>query len=222
MLRKLIENFEKLLKADKERISRIHCVNGRPIDCIEVFNAPKSFVTWLWVRWFDKYSVKPWWVWESIRFVSKQLNKNDIILEDGSGMSTLWLASRCANITSLETSKSWALRIQEYAASTQLNNIRIVESASNAVLGEFTKQLANINPTTVVIDGVTRRVDLLLATLREGANVRLIIYDNVDRAEDQDAYKLIEKSSNWQTHVFRGFAPGLLHANETAVFIKQV
>ena len=49
----------------------------------------------------------PWLTPEAIRLLDSMLRPSDIGAEFGSGRSTLWLARRCAHLTSVEHDEAW-------------------------------------------------------------------------------------------------------------------
>ena len=53
----------------------------------------------------------PWLTREAIRLLDSMLRPSDIGAEFGSGRSTLWLARRCAQLTSVEHDSRWHSRV---------------------------------------------------------------------------------------------------------------
>jgi predicted O-methyltransferase YrrM len=53
----------------------------------------------------------PWLTPEAIRLLDSMLRPSDIGAEFGSGRSTLWLARRCAHLTSAEHDEQWHARV---------------------------------------------------------------------------------------------------------------
>ena len=72
----------------------------------------------------------------------------------------------------------------------------------------------------VVIDGPGDRIYLLREILSMQRLPRIIIYDNTDRAQDRSAFE-IAGAVGYIAHSFCGFAPALMHATETTIFIRN-
>jgi len=175
--------------------------------------------TWMRARLTGRRIVKPWWVWNAIRFVGRELRSTDRVLEVGSGYSTIWLAQRCAKVVSIEESPQWRASVEQNAQLHGLTNIRVESGDSLQLFQEIVPQ---DRWDVVVIDGPNNRMPIfrhLLSEQREKLP-RMVIYDNTDRLQDRDASSLPE-ASNYQAKSFRGFGPQTVHALETTVFLKK-
>lgn len=206
---------EKFIRADDTRPSRFHCSNGRLVGFRGFLLLPASVITWLGYKLFRYRPLAPWWVWQSIWFIRKHVNRNDLILEDGSGMSTLWMAARCRSIVSVETSDVWRKLVMDRAKAMGLSNIEIHLGDS---INCFADLLAKFTSNVVVIDGPGDRRKLFDIVLQKGSP-RLIIYDNSDRQQDIGIVK-IAKEAGYVGYVFIGFSPTSLHASQTTVFLR--
>ncbi len=205
----------KIIRGDDTRPSRFHCSNGKLVGFQGFLWFPASVITWLGYKLFHYRPLAPWWVWQSIWFVRKHVNKDDLILEDGSGISTLWLAVHCKSVVSVETANIWRELVMDRALSMGLSNIDIHLGDSIKCFSDF---LTESMPSVVVIDGPGDRKKLFDIVL-QAASPRLIIYDNSDRKQDIGILE-IAKRGGYKGYEFIGFAPTQLHANQTTVFMK--
>jgi len=58
------------------------------------------------------YRKAPLWSKEAVKFAEKLLRETDSVLEFGSGRSTIWFASICKNVVSIEHDKKWVEKVQ--------------------------------------------------------------------------------------------------------------
>ncbi len=217
--------LEKLIRADESRPSRFHTQAGEFCGWREFPNLLPSIHSWLSFRLTGHRSVYPWWTWEAIRFVEKNLRKTDRVLEAGAGYSSLWLAERCRAVQSIENSEGWSQRIRSEAARRGSSNLEIVEAEdAPAAFAKLMQQaIADGKPyDVVVIDSPGDRTRMLetLSEVESAIAPRLIVYDNTDRVDDRNAV-LAFQSHCYETYQFRGFGPQLVHAWETTVFLKR-
>jgi predicted O-methyltransferase YrrM len=130
----------------------------------------------------------PWLTPEATRLLGSMLRPSDIGIEFGSGRSTLWLAQRCAHLTSVEHDETWHIRVASAQAAEGITDVDYQCRRSDApyaagdqssyaqvarLLGEETIDFA-------LVDGIYRDyVTLfLLPKLRVGG---LLVIDNVNR-----------------------------------------
>ena len=208
----------KLIRGDALRPSRLH--TEAHIFC-GLDALPGLFPagwTWMRARLTGHRIVKPWWVWNAIRFVERELRPTDRVLEVGSGYSTIWLAQRCAKVVSIEESPQWRAHVEQNAQLHGLTNIKLESGGS---LQLFRQMLSQNRWDVVVIDGPNDRLEIFRHLLSDQPekHPRMVIYDNTDRLKDREAPSLSE-ANNYCVKTFRGFAPQTVHATETAVFLK--
>ncbi|MDY6828721.1 MAG: hypothetical protein SV583_05035 [Pseudomonadota bacterium] len=217
--------LEKLVRADELRPSRLHTQAGEFCGWGQLPRLLPSAWTWLNFRLTGHRAVAPWWTWEAIRFVEKEVRKTDRILEAGAGYSSLWLAERCRAIRSIESLAAWNRRLRSEAAARGLLNLEIVEAqdTSAAFARMMTEAIADGEPyDVVVIDSAGDRTSMfrMLGEVALTIAPRLIVYDNTDRIDDRSAVSAFQNPS-YQKHLFRGFGPQLVHAWETTVLLKR-
>ncbi len=65
----------------------------------------------------------PWIAYSAIKAIKKQINKDSLVLEFGSGMSTLWFQERVKHIFSVEDNKEWFEKINSIILRKKIINI---------------------------------------------------------------------------------------------------
>ena len=69
---------------------------------------------------------KPWLPEEAIVFLNQLLNRNSVVLEFGSGNSTLWLAKRAAKVVSYEHDREWWEKAAEKIWDSGIVNVMLI------------------------------------------------------------------------------------------------
>ena len=206
--------IEKLWRSDELRPTRFHTQDGRLVGVRGLLEFPASLLSYGLLRVFGFRFGIPWWTWSAIAFVGRRLTSKDGVLEDGSGMSTLWLARRCARVVSFEESPEWRAEVLSRASALRLTNVSVLTGNSAALLQEVTRQ---DDFSVIVVDGPGDRLALFDAILRLDHVPRIVIFDNSDRP-DNHAAKQMAQQSGYLVKSFRGFPPTLVNATETSVF----
>lgn len=125
----------------------------------------------------------PWLTADAVHFLNAWLRPSDRCLEWGSGRSTKWLASRAANVVSIEHDKAWAERVAEQVASLRHVSVRLVDI--DDIEGYADPQNAAAVDLALV-DGVHRDRCALTAVDRVLAG-GVIVVDNVERYLPSDS-----------------------------------
>ena len=175
----------------------------------------------------------PWWTFDAIDVVDDFLRTRPQarVLEWGSGASTLWLASRVAEVASIEHDVAWGGRMARELSARDLDTVHLlvveprrrpggITSAKPGFEGlDFTAYADAIDRVDgefdlVVIDGRAREACLVRALdrLAEGG---LIVFDNVDRARYRDAIEAL--GPRLRVTWTRGVTPSLPYPTRTAV-----
>lgn len=177
----------------------------------------------------------PWWTYRAISEVEEFLLKRPSarVFEFGSGASTLWLARRAGQLTSVEHDAAWYRRVQaalvaqEEAAHVDLRYIApdtsphpdpLYRSAKAGAKGtSFSEYACSVEATDepfdlIVIDGRARPACLrhALGHLAPGG---LIVFDNSHRIRYYDAIA----ASGLAAQRFKGLAPALPYPDETTL-----
>lgn len=206
--------FTKIIISDDKRPTRFHTQNGQLIDLRGWLELPMTGLTYAVYKSFGYRPSLPWWTLSAIQFVRGNLVPQDCVLEDGSGMSTLWLARRCTRVVSVEQSAEWFREVESRAYADRSENIELVHGEA---LPAFVTAAQEGLFTVIVIDGLGNRLQLLKVALSGKKLPRMIIYDNSDREQDQEGEALARKAG-YDVYAFRGFAPTMVAATQTSVF----
>ncbi len=66
---------------------------------------------------------EPWIAPGAVAFCESYLNRSQVVLEWGSGRSTLWFAKRSKHLTSVEHAESWYNRISQQINEARITNV---------------------------------------------------------------------------------------------------
>lgn len=102
----------KIWKADNERISRFHDGEGGLITPMDLLQLPRRILESLDAK-RGKFADEPWWPPKATVAIRSLIEPNWSVMEFGSGMSTLWLAPKVAQIVSVEHNRDWADRTRK-------------------------------------------------------------------------------------------------------------
>jgi hypothetical protein len=203
--------FERIYRADESRKSRFHTASGSL--CVNPFELVSAFATTLSRVAFGHLVERPWLVGKAVPDIAKHV-QGAHVYEYGAGMSTLWFSGRAASVISVESNGEWAKRINaELAARGKPPVILLTDPESYARYIASTDGLFDI----IVVDGINRRrcVEESVPKLRKGG---LLVLDNTDTQIDLVPAALA--SGAFEVKRYCGYAPGVLHPNETSVLTK--
>jgi precorrin-6B methylase 2 len=208
--------FTKIIRGDEVRPTRLHTEAGTFTGLAALPGLIPAALSWVRYRTNGYYSLRPWWVWDAIRFVEQHLQHDDRVLEVGSGYSSLWLAQRCREVLSIEESLAWKERVDAEARRFGLTDVKLLNGDSREL---FTRYFGNEEWEVVVIDGPRDRLSIFHDLVACASKPRLIVYDDTDKMENRAVLQTSIKG--YQANVFRGFKPQTVHACETTVFIRE-
>jgi predicted O-methyltransferase YrrM len=130
----------------------------------------------------------PWLTPEAIRLLDSMLRPSDIGAEFGSGRSTLWLARRCAHLTSTEHDEAWYARVSGTLAGEGITHVDYQchprdepdATGDRSAYAQVAQFLGDESIDFALVDGLYRDyVTLfLLPKIRPGG---MLIIDNVNR-----------------------------------------
>lgn len=119
-----------------------------------------SFLQALQRKSLGRYPELPWIPFRAISALSKVCRKDWKVVEIGGGMSTLWLAERCGEVTTIEASERWHEKLSQLLAYRKITNVRLRYESRGERMCEF----AGIDDGAVdllVIDGGPRETCLI-------------------------------------------------------------
>jgi predicted O-methyltransferase YrrM len=130
----------------------------------------------------------PWLAPEAIRFLETFLRPTDKGLEFGSGRSTLWFASRVAQLTSVEHNQKWYSIVNENLQNKNIKNVsyHYFPKTENDPSGKDSAYVHVVDSITaasldfILIDG-TYRSQCVLRSIPLLASGGILIIDNVNK-----------------------------------------
>jgi SAM-dependent methyltransferase len=123
--------FEKILRGDGLRKSRFHDEKGNRIHPSLLWrHAGPALITHLSRLVLGYRPALPWICYGGIDFLTNRLGPESRVLEFGSGMSTVWYASRARQVCSVEDYRPWFEKVRGLVKSRGLDNVhyRFAES----------------------------------------------------------------------------------------------
>lgn len=153
----------------------------------------------------------PWITYSAIHFLDARVTDTMRVFEYGAGNSTKWWATRAAHVTSVEHDHDWVSQLTDLPDSVALLERALGEGYTEAIEGRGPFEV-------VVIDG-RNRVASTRTSLAELADQGVIVFDNSDRPDYQEAYELLA-SEGFLRLDFRGFGPINPYIWTTSVFYR--
>lgn len=131
----------------------------------------------------------PWLVAGAISLLETWLRKDDVVVEFGSGRSTLWLAARVARVISVEHDPGWHARVTAQLEAAEVSNVEYHHAAIASGDRPELQEEAYLRPATealagsvdmVLVDGILRDAAAVWALehVRRGG---IVVIDNVNR-----------------------------------------
>jgi predicted O-methyltransferase YrrM len=130
----------------------------------------------------------PWLADGANEFLQTYIRPSDVVLEFGSGRSTIWLASCVSQLVSVESSPDWYRKVSDLLAQKNLRNVDYyyLEGDQNdthaieaAIVG-ITSQYEDNKFDFILVDGVCRDICTResIRILRPGG---ILVIDNINR-----------------------------------------
>ena len=158
----------------------------------------------------------PWYTYPAIEYLSHIDFSDRKVLEYGSGSSTLWWASRCGELVSIESNPGWYERTQKVVDTQKQVSYRL-ETREDIYVQQDYIESANV----IVIDGVHRSkcVDWMIKSIdHDSRNANMLIFDNADWYPN--SIRRLRESLDWIQADFHGFGPINDYSWTTSVFIN--
>jgi predicted O-methyltransferase YrrM len=139
--------------------------------------------------WERRHPDAPWLVAEAVSLLETWLRKGDVVVEFGSGRSTLWLAARVARVISIEHDRSWYARVEAQLEKANLHNVEYHYVEIPAAVDANVQAAAYLQPVNqvlvepadmILVDGILRDAAAMWALehVRRGG---IVVIDNVNR-----------------------------------------
>lgn len=124
----------------------------------------------------------PWIVVESAEKINETIKDSDIVLEVGTGGSTIFFAKRVKNVTAIETSKDWFSSVEDKMNREGISNVKYVYVYTEDVICDLIKNeyFEDVTIFSVDTQGGYNRSAILNAFLQKGIskNLRMVVLDN--------------------------------------------
>jgi len=178
--------IERLVRADPWRRSRFHDMRGNAIGTGAAMDVPRV-LAWSALReLLGRRPALPWIPYDAIRRIASRLRPDAQVLEFGAGMSTLWFASRCAFVHSIEADASWHELVAARLAKEGRTNVRLELRSEEEEFAQF-EEYADGRFDLVMVDGSWRRTSMV-AALRLVKPDGAMYLDNTDFDAQWDWY----------------------------------
>lgn len=169
---------EKILRGSPHRISRFHNEKGDLVDPAGFLHAPRAFGTAAMKALFGFRPRRPMISYRATRVIAGRLTPESVVVEFGSGMSTLWFARRCRSLLSIEDDSYWHALVERRLRSDGASHVRY-ELRSAATYSQV-HDLPDASVDFVLVDGSQRArcITAILPKIRAGGALYL---DNSDK-----------------------------------------
>lgn len=161
----------------------------------------------------------PWYTYPCIEFLKHRSYQNKRVLEFGAGNSTLWWASKAAQVVSFEGDPKWFKNIEKKLASFSNIELYLVPESSPAVcLEAINKVLSDKSDVLfdiVIIDGLWRDALVEIAA-QKVSQTGIIICDNSEGYGFYEAFK----NCNFLRADFFGHAPCVILPHCTSIYFR--
>ena len=135
---------------------------------------------------------------ETIGFMEEVLNKKSVVLEFGSGRSTIWFAKIVKEIITHENSLAWFYFVTESANQEGLQNIRLIFDSKYWSLGDWGKAFD-----LILIDG-KKRLQCAMRSIPFLKSGGYVVLDNAEFRKNQPAVEFLN-SLGWESKQLGGF-----------------
>jgi hypothetical protein len=100
--------------------------------------------------------VQPWFTHSALDEIQEWGLHEKVVLEWGGGHSSLWWATRCRHVYTIESDLEWCQWIAAQAAERKIKNIAIFHREFESSVSAYLQIPRGCRPDIVVIDGATR------------------------------------------------------------------
>lgn len=203
--------IERICRADESRKSRFHTASG--VLCANPLELAYAASTALSRTMFGILVKRPWLVGKALPIIESHVH-GARVFEYGAGMSTLWFSSKAAFVSSVESNTAWAQRINTILTAAGRPPV-VLQTDPEA----YAQQIHSIEGLfdIILVDGINRQrcAEESVPRLREGG---LLVLDNTDINTSLVPTALA--AGNFEVKKYSGYAPGVLHPNETSILTK--
>ncbi|MGA2271724.1 MAG: glycosyltransferase [Opitutaceae bacterium] len=212
----------KFLKAgSRARRSRFHTARGDVLPLSAVLYLPATVWLMFLPRLMRWRPTRPWIPFSAVRAIARRLTPASMVLEVGSGMSTLWLARRCARLVSLEADELWFKRIGELLRRRGHRHVDLRYRWKADELCDFS-EFPTASLDLVIVDGGPREQCLraALPKVRPGGAVYV---DNTDEpsisGQCREYLQETAGKTGGRLYYYRDFSPGNFFVSEGILLV---
>lgn len=152
------------------------------------------------LEWWEAWDQGvPWLIMSAVDYLDELIKPSFSVFEWGSGASTVWLAKKVSQVTSVEHTKKWYERLSKRLEEEGLANVTLhflpMDKYVEAILG-YPDDAFDL----IMIDGRQRVRCIESARLRLKPS-GILVLDNAERARYQTGIALL---AQWDRRDFRG------------------
>jgi predicted O-methyltransferase YrrM len=168
----------------KYRKSRFHDEKGNLIPFMRLIkNGMKALYSFILLKLFNRRPILPWISYDAIVALKKIIRKNHIILEFGSGYSTLWLSGIAGKVYSVEDNPEWYKILSDQIKRRGIDNIQLFYR-NKEEFANFPDEIMN-TPDMILVDG-SNRGECMAKAITRIAPDGIIYLDNSDKGMHDD------------------------------------
>lgn len=205
--------WKRLLTGDTLRKTRLHTMSGNLVTAEALRFLPRALLSTLLRKGFGYLGHSPWLGYRATARLDHLIQKDWIVLEFGSGMSSLFFAARCLRLISVESDPAWHGEITKRLAAEGLRNVdyRLRDPTNYVDHPDIPDRSVDL----VVVDGIRRDLEAA-AALHKVKPGGYVLYDNSDVPwpEYQQARRLLLAAAQ-DVEVFNDFYPFHVQVNES-------
>jgi hypothetical protein len=217
-----MNRIEQILRADQSRRTRFH--DGK--DRLHLsWDLPRALWTTVARRAFGHYPSLPWLTYPAIAEL-RQIVRGRRVFEFGAGTSTKWFSRHAAEVVSVENDPVWYERLRKDLSGR--SNLTLIYCDSEY---EFINEISRHEAFDIyLIDCVSRpeynlntenlRITALESSVLHGLKTSIYVIDNTDVSPRLDE-RLLQLAGARTVSRLAGWAPGILHPNETTILSGQ-
>lgn len=198
------------------RRSRWRTAEGITLKPSEWLSLPQAGLRWILLNTLGRRVERPWIPPAATRALAEHLTPQARVLEIGAGNSTLWLAPRCAALTSFESDQAWFEAMRAKLAARNLAHVDLQYRWVAHEMADFSF-LPDASLDLCLVDGGPRLecAQAAVPKLKPGGWLYL---DNADTNLDAKQFLLdLARQNRCSLRFHRGFPPACLYVTEGIV-----
>ncbi len=155
----------------------------------------------------------PWFTYAAIEFLKERIPEDVTVFEYGSGMGTLWWASKVKQVDVVEDDEKW-MKMIEPKLSGNVNIMHRTPDNTYSSAIEESKSKYDV----IIVDGKIRN-ECCKKAIHCLSEKGVLILDDSQRESQMDSIDLL-KSNGFKQLKFKGLKPIEFISSETSIFYK--